>query len=154
MFSSESEDDLMQKVLPVDDNEDDVDFSIPPTSGQEYLRRVMCVFTLFTASIEVKAWQVCFISKPVIVCVKTVVGSAGITSAVQFWLLMPFFGPKLQTPLTNLLITYQLTRVTIGVGHLGPHQYSEGFDISKVSNNPNLSPIHNPNMATGNAEYC
>lgn len=32
---------LMPKVFAVDDVVDDVDFSVPPTSGQEYLRRVM-----------------------------------------------------------------------------------------------------------------
>ena len=32
---------LMPKVFAVDDVVDDVDFSAPPTSGQEYLRRVM-----------------------------------------------------------------------------------------------------------------
>jgi len=33
--------DLMPKVFAVDVDADDVDFAIPPTSGQEYLRRVM-----------------------------------------------------------------------------------------------------------------
>ena len=32
---------LMPKVFAVDDDGDDVDLSVPPTSGQEYLRRVM-----------------------------------------------------------------------------------------------------------------
>jgi len=32
---------LMPKVFAVDDDDDDVDFAVPPTSGQEYLRRVM-----------------------------------------------------------------------------------------------------------------
>ena len=42
MYDEDSDDsDLMPKVFPVDDNEDDLDFSIPPTSGQEYLKRVM-----------------------------------------------------------------------------------------------------------------
>ena len=34
---------LMQKVFAVDDDDDDVDLALPPTSGQEYLRRVMWV---------------------------------------------------------------------------------------------------------------
>ena len=32
---------LMQKVFAVDDDDDDVDLALPPTSGEEYLRRVM-----------------------------------------------------------------------------------------------------------------
>jgi len=32
---------LMQKVFAVDDDADDIDLALPPTSGQEYLRRVM-----------------------------------------------------------------------------------------------------------------
>jgi len=42
MMDYESDDgELMPKVFTVDDDGDDVDFSVPPTSGQEYLRRVM-----------------------------------------------------------------------------------------------------------------
>ena len=40
-YESSDEGDMRSKVLPVDDIDDDFDFSIPPTSGQEYLRRVM-----------------------------------------------------------------------------------------------------------------
>ena len=44
MMDYESDDgELMPKVFTVDDDGDDVDFSVPPTSGQEYLRRVMWV---------------------------------------------------------------------------------------------------------------
>jgi len=42
MMDCDSDDsELMPKVFAVDDVTDDVDFSVPPTSGQEYLRRVM-----------------------------------------------------------------------------------------------------------------
>jgi len=36
---------LMPKVFAVDDVGDDVDLAVPPTSGQEYLRRVMWVWS-------------------------------------------------------------------------------------------------------------
>ena len=45
MYDSDSGDnELMPKFFPVDKDGDDVDFSVLPTSGQEYLRRVMLVF--------------------------------------------------------------------------------------------------------------
>lgn len=42
---------LMPKVFAVDDDGDDVDLSVPPTSGQEYLRRVMWVLSAMTVMI-------------------------------------------------------------------------------------------------------
>jgi len=42
---------LMPKVFAVDDDGDDVDLSVPPTSGQEYLRRVMWVLSAMTVTI-------------------------------------------------------------------------------------------------------
>lgn len=42
MMDCDSDDsELMPKVFAVDDDGDDVDLSVPPTSGHEYLRRVM-----------------------------------------------------------------------------------------------------------------
>jgi len=44
VMDSDSEDgDLMPIVFAVDVDADDLDFAVPPTSGQEYLRRVMWV---------------------------------------------------------------------------------------------------------------
>ncbi|XP_013787457.2 gem-associated protein 2-like [Limulus polyphemus] len=37
---SEDTDDLLQKALPVQDTGEDFNLDIPPTSGNEYLRRV------------------------------------------------------------------------------------------------------------------
>ena len=42
MCDSESDEgELMTVVLPVDEADDEFNFDVPPTSGQEYLRRVM-----------------------------------------------------------------------------------------------------------------
>jgi len=42
MMDYDSEDsELMPKVFAIDADDNDVDLAVPPTSGQEYLRRVM-----------------------------------------------------------------------------------------------------------------
>jgi len=47
MMAYDSDDsELMPKVFAIDDNDDDVDLAVPPTSGQEYLKRVMSVSLL------------------------------------------------------------------------------------------------------------
>jgi len=40
-YDSDDDSELMQKVFAVDVDGDDVNLAVPPTSGQEYLRRVM-----------------------------------------------------------------------------------------------------------------
>jgi len=40
-----TDEELMPQVFAVDDFESDMDLGAPPTSGQEYLRRVMLVWT-------------------------------------------------------------------------------------------------------------
>ena len=50
MMEYDSEDsELMPKVFAVDVDDDDVDLAVPPTSGQEYLRRVMWVTVIVTS---------------------------------------------------------------------------------------------------------